>query len=237
MIADEIILTNPYQEEEIKLFNNTIIVSKAQTQPPLTYKNYLSKYNVKEIETKRNTLGVYTSGIWKRKQLNIFYDKQVEKKEEQIIQAIANLVKLKPELEIIFFLHPIEKHTIEDYESAKKYYYSLLGFTNNILFADLQERNDSNFHKADLGIIPISNVIVERLYAGFKVLIVSFNENDFPMKGTSLRKICANETNEIVQKGLELLDISTKQYFSQYNLYKYHFKNFDENNKSKGFRQ
>jgi hypothetical protein len=226
MVADELLLTNPYQEEELHRFRETIKVTKHSVHPPLTYLSFIHEYKLKERQSPPCTIGIYTSGIWKRKEKGIFFDSQVEAKEKVIFSAVDEFLSGNKEVNVTVYLHPVEKKEEADYRKAVDHYLGWIGNRARFGFAPAAHRTDHHYHSTDLAVIPVSNTISERLFCGYKVLIVPYG-GEFPFPGSSLYPVSASTKEEIVQKVKELLGIGTADYFARFGLDKYRYTAFN----------
>lgn len=188
IVASRLYLSNQYQlEEYTNCFNSTILASEVRVLAPF-YKNELVMNNTFSRPTGK-VIGVYTSGIWKRKENGIYYDAQVAEKEQVLIRLLDDFLDRNPEVSVLFFLHPIEKGTGQDYEKARAVYLSGVRNADKFSFASIGQKTIQGFHLCSLAVTSISNTLFERLYAGFKTLIIKKEKDWFPGDFSQLKKI------------------------------------------------
>ena len=190
LVCDELVVTSPYQEEEIvQSFASSIQFKNLLRWPAETLFNVPTK---KAIGPNKR-VAFYSHGQWLRNALDradngLF----AEDSEKQILQWLKKGVDQKL-WEVVIYLHPLEKkhiHKTEDY---------YLEFFESTAFAWGNRTKSSAhfFHQESFGIGTLSTVIFERLLAGHKTLLHRNLEDGFPIPKSTLNNICFHSWNEL----------------------------------------
>ena len=140
------------------------------------------------------------------------------------MNSIKQLVVNNPNFSLFIFLHPKEKNN-KIYDLTKANYDNILGSDISYNLVDNDSSSAEMFDLVDLGIAFNSTIIHERIHCGFKTIIFPNNPN-FPIKSSSLSNICIHTKDQLINKSLESLNISTKEFFIQNNLIPYTFRNY-----------
>jgi len=214
--------------EECKYFNQTIIIDTVKLFPPLNYRNFINIYKGNNIPPPPLTIGIYTSAIWKRKREGIYFDDKVEKSERLIFSSVDEFISENPLVKAVVFFHPAEKRTSIDFEKAVFFYSSQVNNKKSFSFADRSLRTDNCFQETDIAVTPVSNTISERLFSGFKVLIVPFENQTFPILNSPFDLISAKTKLELKSKLKLFLSMNNEDYFKINNLNAYLYSSFDK---------
>jgi hypothetical protein len=216
--CDTLYLGNAYQQEETLIFKNTILIQKILLLKPFSFLS-LPHYNLMD-NFENNRIAFYTSGIWKRREKGIYFDIKIEEKEKIILNYLVRYKKeINPEIEIILYLHPIEKSNALDYQLAKNHYFSWIGKEKIIEFAEMNSKTTDSFHLDNIAIVTISNTLFERLFSGFKTLII--RDDSFPNNASNLHLISFSEYNEFIELLEKINSLSRKNFFKFFRINKY----------------
>lgn len=223
MIADDIVLVTPYQEEEMNLlFTNTIRCNRILKWIPEAGYTYIERYMKTGLNSPSFELGFYSHGSWARNEENHLGSAESLKLEEWVLQNIAQLLDELPHLKVLLFLHPKEKKM--NIESVLSYYRSVLG--NRFEVASLDQRSVDQFEKVDVGLASYSSIVYERLFAGYKMIVGSYTNDGFPLKGSTLTNIYFTNYAEFRNLVLDALSADRELFFKKNNLSNYHFSSY-----------
>jgi hypothetical protein len=190
LVCDELVVTSPYQEEEIaQSFSSSIQFKRLLRWPAET----LFDVPTERANGPNKRIAFYSHGQWLRNALDradngLF----AEDSEKQILQWLKKGVDQKL-WEVVIYLHPLEKKHIDKTED---YYHRLFKSTA----FDWGNRTKSSahfFHQESFGIGTLSTVIFERLLAGHKTLLHRNLEDGFPIAKSTLNNICFHSWNEL----------------------------------------
>jgi len=223
MIADEIVLVTPYQQEERDLlYKSTIRCEKILRWIPEAGYTYIDKYINCESKSPQYHLGFYSHGSWARNQENHLGSAESLKLEEWVLQNISLLLDEQPQLKVLLFLHPKEKKM--NVEDVLSYYRSVLG--DRFEVAPLNERSVDQFEKVDIGVASYSSIVYERLFTGYKMIVGSFVDDGFPIKGSTLESVYFRNFDQFKNLFLSASSINRKTFFEKNNLNAYHFSSY-----------
>lgn len=224
MIADEIVLVTPYQQEERNLlYKSTIRCNKILKWIPEAGYTYINKYIKLESNSPQYHLGFYSHGSWARNQENHLGSAESLKLEEWVLQNISQLLDEQPQLKVLLFLHPKEKKM--NVEDVLSYYRSVLG--DRFEVAPLNERSVDQFEKVDIGVASYSSIVYERLFTGHKMIVGSFIDDGFPLKGSTLESVYFRSYNQFKDLVLDASSMNRKSFFEKNNLNAYHFSSYE----------
>ena len=192
MVCDELVITSPYQEEEIAhLFSSSIHYKKLIRWPAET----LFDVPAMAAENQNNRIAFYSHGQWLRNALDradngLF----AEDSEKQILQWLKKGVD-ENFWEVVIYLHPLEKKHIE---TTENHYHAIFG-ASPFLWGNRIQSSAHFFHQESFGIGTLSTVIFERLLVGRKTLLHKNMGDVFPHAQSSLNHICFNSWDDLVQ--------------------------------------
>jgi hypothetical protein len=190
LVCDDLVVTSPYQEEEIQnLFSKSI-----------SYKNLLrwpaeTLFDIPENKSPSDNkkIAFYSHGQWLRNALSRADNGlAAEDSETQILSWLKRGAENKM-WEVVIYLHPLERKHLEKTEN----YYQT--FFNSIPF-NWGEKNKSSahfFHLENFGIGTLSTVIFERLLSGRKTLLHPYQHQNFPLPQSTLNNICFSSWDEL----------------------------------------
>jgi hypothetical protein len=230
ILTDQLYLTSMYQLKEVEYYKNTIKAKKVNVLPPINYLELLGHYKSTLLTPfTKGSIGVYTSGIWKRKQEGTYYSPEMERKEFLIFKGLNELLKRKLITRVLFYFHPLEKFSEEDYQKAIGFYLDFFesGLKPRVEFSGRDKNTWNTFNEVDLAVTTVSNTIIDRLFSGYKMLMVPFEEDIFPIKPSGLYNISAFTEEQLVDKTQEFLQMDVGEYFRINKLENYHMEAFE----------
>lgn len=218
LIADELILSTPYQEEEIDLNSLDIRVGKISRWSPEGAVNFATQYAKKEITTKPNTIGFYSHAGWLRqREMHSDDGLDIPETEQRILLWLRELLEKEINAELIVFCHPREKSTAIRRETTS-FYQALLGKRILWRIMDWEDSSHASFSECHVGISAYSTIIYERLYCGFPMIIGRSDNVDFPVSGSRLRAISFGTKQELSKLIEDTLHKSPNDFFSSHEL-------------------
>lgn len=216
MLSEQVVLTTPYQYEELEKFRDTITAKTVLKWPPQGAIDHGDFYKDRHT-TAANTIGFFSHGSWIRKQeKHAEHGRNVLDAEQKILAFLGKFVVKYPQFRIIIFPHPREKKP-NMAGQTKAFYLESIGHSNfDILPPDLATAD--NFDRADIGLGAFSSILYERMYCGFKVLIGNIGFSDFPMTSSKLNNICFDQYDEMEQLLLHYSAASADDFFNETEL-------------------
>jgi len=223
MLSQQLVLTTPYQYEELVKYGDTITAQKVLRWPPQGAMDYGNLYKEKR-QTTSKTIGFFSHGSWIRKQeKHAEHGRNVLDAEKTILSFLGKFVEENPEYKILIFPHPREKKK-EISEHTKAFYRKCIGHNKFDMIASELTTSD-NFEKADVGLGAFSSILYERMFCGFKVLIGNIGFSDFPMTSSKLNQICFDEYDEMKLLLLHYSNVSAEVFFEETGLSAYNQEN------------
>lgn len=223
MIADEIVLVTPYQEEERdRLFSKTIRCQKFLKWIPEAALSYIGLYQNTTFSKPEYLLGYYSHGSWIRLQGDHIGAAEMKEKEEWVLQQLATALDEINNQKVIIFLHPKEKKA--GIEIITSYYSKFLG--EKFEFAPFDKSSAQLFHHVEIGVAAYSSIVYERLFAGFKVIVGGQKDGVFPLKNSSLESIVFSSKDELTAMIKECEVLGNDAFFEQKGLLGYHHNSF-----------
>ena len=137
------------------------------------------------------TIGFYSSGMNARRSSGYFKKDKIDEwinNEEKVIRLLAIFVSKHNDYELVIFPH--YARGVENIKGAKHYYQK---FTNNPnVKLNLNENNKEEFKNINLGVTVESNIFWDRMYMGYKTILVdSLIAKDF-LNTTKLKNFYIN---------------------------------------------
>lgn len=211
IIADKLCLCSGYQFDELKEFKKSIFVSEIDFYGPEKVLDNIFKYQ-KPIEIKKQTIGFYSTGSWIRKLENhIEQGLDMEEMENLVKLAIRNFCIKNSNYSLIVFLHPREKWYKYKQLTAEKYSKEFEGISYTFLEGDI--KSSEAFELADLGIAFQSTIVYERLYYGFKTILMPIGYENFPLPNSGMQNICVATEKELFGKIESSISLSNTEFF------------------------
>ncbi|MCA6442051.1 MAG: hypothetical protein IM600_01360 [Bacteroidetes bacterium] len=213
IVADKLSFCFAYQKEEFECFKDTMFVNETQDWCPELIFNAPQRFFQarKKVESERFSydLGFYSSGNWLRKMLG---DAELETNDaENELIIIKKLVEIseKNNLNLRVYCHPIEKRnpekTMSFYAQFKSSSFSLAAFNKSSI---------EEFDEVNIAVSLLSTLMYERIYFGFKTLLVPLGFDGFPLQNSGLSNICVKSIYDLEGMILKSKSISTKEFFT-----------------------
>jgi hypothetical protein len=213
IIADKICLCSAYQFEEINYFKETMFFKEIEMWGPEKMMFVKNLYDMPLfIKSEQKTLGFYSTGAWLRK-LNNDIDQgfNMTENEELLKVYLKEYCYLRPEVKLQIFLHPREKKS-EVFDRTKEYYNETFkGITFDII--NSTNSTSESFQLSDIAVAFNSTIMYERLYFGFKSILMPLSFKNFPIKNSSLSNICVYNKDELFSKLDNSFVMSPKKFF------------------------
>ncbi len=213
IVADTVSFCFQYQEEEYNLFRSTMHVNAFQHWIPEASVELIPIYLNKRPEIIKNTIGFYSSAMWLREKTGRV-DLKIDavENENKLLSYLLNFINENKKYKLTLFLHPLEKQNIKE---AMEYY---KGLNPEIEIADASLKNSFQFFNADVVVTLYSTLLFERLFWGFKTLIMPMGLKDFPIKGSFLNTICCIDEKDLKNKLSLAIEQDTNTFFSKNNI-------------------
>ena len=139
----------------------------------------------------RATIGFYSSGMNARQSHGYFKKDKIEQwinTEEKVIRLLADFVLKHNNYELVIFPH--YSRGVENIKGAKHYYQKFINNPNVKLY--LNDSNKEEYKNINLGVTIESNVFWDRMYMGYKTILVdSLIAKDF-LNTTKLKNFYIN---------------------------------------------
>lgn len=219
LVCDELVITSPYQLEEIKhQFSSSIFYKSLKYWAAESLDESIPKNPNWNISSEnQNTLAFYSHGQWLRNQLQRADNGlNLENTEEQLLQMLASLVA-ETGMKLTVFLHPLEKKHLE---KTKAYYSNHLSI--DFEYGSLEKRSAQTFEQYHWGIGALSSVIFERLLMGHKTILFHPPAYIFPLASSTLKNITLHQEGDILTRIKDDINCSAKDYFEKNNLLEYY---------------
>jgi hypothetical protein len=197
LIAHELGLCNPCQNEEVKAYSDTILINKTHKWYPEDHLKFLKDKTF--LPAEKGVLGYYSGSSWLRIALNYnlvtgSFDPYTA--EEECELHIAKFMAENPELTLRVFLHPLEKKHME---LTKKHFEDIWP---NVPyeFEDFDKHTTETFHRCEVAVTVFSGVMFYRYYAGYKGVMYCPYMPGFPLKNSLLDGVSAKSYQEFEQR-------------------------------------
>lgn len=221
IVANELSVCFGYQKEEIEAFKQCMFIDKVSVWAPEKILSAPERFFKKGRNLSNNSadIGYYSSGMWLRQVLNSkFLSDSTVSDEHWLLTSLAEYCNLnKRKLRI--YLHPIEKQR-ERRELVIQHYNQYLR-PGQIEFYDMEKASSEDLDHVNLGISLYSTLMFERIYFGFKTVLVPLEMNGFPLAGSGMRNICVTSKDQLTKLLDFNLDLSIEEYFHKNGLQGY----------------
>ncbi|MCH8330928.1 MAG: hypothetical protein IH946_06045 [Bacteroidetes bacterium] len=226
LVADKMIITNAYHEEELKYFEKSMSFNHVIHWPPFESIDYGERYIEKELQLELGTIGFYSSGGYMRMLKGDAKSEDLKVNEYRMYEGLTEAMKGNVAEKLLIFLHPIEKQDEAALIVAKEHYEKIFQGVRYAIH-DPGVVTAEAFEKADLAISVYSAVLYERLFFGFKSLFFMRTEHPhFPVPGSALEKIIARNQDQLTAMISEAMSMSTEDYFERNGLGGYRYDKF-----------
>ena len=225
ILGTRLVLSSPYQEEEVAQFNTTVRVNSIERWIPERAFGYIDRYASKPFTPPAHSIGFYSHGSWIRQKEDHAEDGlNISAAEQQLLNDLAKFLNEQPQFGLTIFLHPREKKD-GMLSEAKDHYHQL--FPNQALrFADPSVATAQAFETCDIALGAFSTILYERLFCGFKTLVGNYSIPGFPLKGSSLESICVHRYDMLQRKLLQFSALSSADFFKETGLMSYHYSRY-----------
>lgn len=219
IVANQLSFCFAYQQEEFEEFKQTMFVDKTELWAPEQILNAPERFLSKREFEPQHDIGFFSSGNWLRAELgDVDLGHNDKENEELILRGLITYSETN-NLRLKIFLHPIEKK-IENRVAFEKYYFEFSEI-KNICIADYNTPSIAGFDEINIGVSLYSTLMFERIYLGFKTILAPLGYDEFPIKESFFKNICANNINELYSKLDSNLNLSTKDFFQKNHISKY----------------
>jgi hypothetical protein len=210
--ADKLVLCDVNQFDEVETFKDTIQVKKIEVWGPENVTEVVGHYKEGNIyDINKNVLGFYSTATYIREMDGLLEQFNMKKNEDKVKLYLAEYLKSHTDVKLIIFPHPKEKQERNKVVVAE-HYKGIFGGQNYIIY-DSPLSSAECFEKCDLGVAMYSSVIYERLYFGFKCLMMPFGEEGLAIPGKAMANICAVNKDDFFAKIDAYKAQSTSEYF------------------------
>jgi hypothetical protein len=216
VLADRLIVSNPYHEEEVSFFQKTIRVKTIDRLLP-KHASFLSKYIQHSHDPAKGVIGFYSHASWIR-ELEDHGESLfgAPKQEAELLRSIASYCNAaEASYRIIIFTHPRERESSKRVQ-VTEYYRSIIADTVDFELYLGSDRSSSIFELADVGVGTMSTVLFERLLAGYKTLFYTQDMPFFPVSNSNLSSICA-KTEAGLHEAIDRSMLQSKNNFFDQN--------------------
>lgn len=220
IVSDSLSICFKYQEEELSFFKDTMFINKLEHWVPENAFLAPARYYKRGKNNINNTIGFYSSANWLREYKgDVDLGENGKINEELLLKYLIDYVNLNKQLSLVIYRHPLEKQK-QFLELSQKYYADKVN-GSTILLAETEKRSADYFDEVELAVALYSTVLFERIFFGFKTLLMPLGHNDFFTNSSSFSSICAKNREELYQKITANLAISNEEYFIKNELVNY----------------
>lgn len=207
----------PYQNAELYKLKHQWEVEECITMPPAGFHEIIK---TKGRETPKNSIGFLSSGNWLRK-LKSRSDagKGYLEAENNLIVFLKAFLEKHDNIQLLIYLHPIEKSSSEVLTQSKQYFVQHFG--GQIIFADPTKPSKIQPELVDVALSPYSSAMFERLYGGYKVMFSQKGMKDNYFNDDRLMDITANNQEDFNEKLVSVLEMSALNFIEKYQLKEY----------------
>lgn len=219
----ELILTSRYQKDELE-FGKVTTSGKISFWVPENSSLYLSKYLLSRKTEK--FIGYYSSANWLRVGTENSEIKSARENDEVLLMKLDEIAR-DSRYTLKIFLHPREK-IYDNVQEIKDYYSSIL--STEIYEIDsfsLAEVSACKLNEVDIAITPLTTLFFERIFCGFKSIMILNDTEKFPLKSSPLANICIDNLHGLQKLISESLELSNDEFFKKHALTDYHLNGLD----------
>ncbi len=221
--CDTFCTTIPHHKYDIDKYKDNWIFNNILEWPIENYNEcipYLTSKNNKYVYD----IGFISSGsFFREKEKHIF--NPLWSSEKSLLKILKNYKKLNKEKKVVILLHPYERNSERNYNTAIKYYKDLLG-PENLSFTKLKESPHRYFQNVNTAVSSRSQLNFQRMFCGYKTIFAPINLNKEIIKDSSIELISAYNKKEVIELLNQTLPMTEDKFFDKYNLENYHHKAF-----------
>jgi len=217
--ANGLILCDMNQFDELNDFKETIQVKNIMVWGPETIADSAGYYmEGSKYDTNKGVIGFYSTASYLRTLQGDIEQNNMKRNEDLVKSYLAEYLKEHKNIKLVIFPHPREKK--ENVKNNVIDHYKV--FFNDIQYVIYEGTSSSSRHfdMVDLGVAMYSSVIYERLYFGFKSVMMPFGEEGMKLPGDAINAICANSKIDLFYKIEMFLNASVLEYFNYTGLKK-----------------
>jgi len=223
IICDKLIICNAYQFEEQEFYKDSILCSEIEMWGPERVTDHYENYSSNYFKIKRNVIAFYSTASWVReKEGHLDQGTDMVKNEKLLLNYLKKYLSERKHVKLVIYAHPKEKS--EKYLKETKDYYNTALSGVDFEYADFATLSSASFYDAELAVAFNSTLIHERLYFGFKTLILPLDHPGFPIKDSSFNNICAYSEEELFLKMDKALTQNEEEFFKVNGLSNYRYK-------------
>ena len=220
LLSDGLVLSSPYQLDELNAYSDTIRVKYTEHWKPEQYDGYAHVYENSSLKPEALTMGFYSHASWVRESSDD-NDTGLGDHESELLlkKLLGTYFSDRPDIKLTVFLHPRERRH-PDFSKVLAHYDGLFG-TGRYSFAPLGSPSSHLFNTVDVGLGAISTILFERLFMGYKTIFFPSHMKMFPLAESKIKMICpVNEAELIIALDLAL-NTATEKYFKETGLIRY----------------
>lgn len=223
IICNKLIICTAYQLDELEHYKETLIYDSHEFWGPERVCDFYEVYKNRNYTVRRNAIAFYSTASWVReKEGHIDQGTNMKKNEQLLLGYLREYLQRQKDKTLIIYPHPKEKS--EKYISETKAYYKSLLPDVNFEFADFNMLSAGSFYNAELAVAFNSTLVHERLYFGFKILILPLDHPGFPIENSSFNSICSSSKEELFKKMDASFTQTEEEFFQRNGLQHYRFK-------------
>lgn len=220
ILTNKLVLCNAYQKEELNVYNSTLIYDTTEFWGPEQMTKVFDIYKDKKYTIQRNTIAFYSTASWVREmEGHMDQGTNMLSNEKMLLGYLNKYINENTNVKLLIYLHPKEKKP--DYLKVTQAHYKVLLPNIEFYFADFSLPSSSSFYNAEVAVAFNSTLIHERLYFGFKTIILPLDHPGFPVSNSGLSHICCFSKEQLFSKLTESLTQSEEEFFEMNQLKKY----------------
>jgi len=209
VVADKVVLTAPFQQEEVEsALAEGWVYKECVWWPPYGHERMLE---VAGRNVQRGVIGFLSSGNWLRRELgkDQLDPTWVEAENEALMWCLA-LARSRPDIVVRVFLHPLEKKDAALLARSLAHYGAL-----GIPSADIVSDRGCIAHPElmDVAVALYSSALFERLYAGYKGVFAQPGMAPGYFMNGSIRNIIAHDEADFLRLLMQTLGQEEDAYF------------------------
>jgi len=214
--ADKLILCDMNQLDEVEEYKSTIQADVIEVWGPETIAGSAAHYlNGVKYDTNKDVIGFYSTAAYIRAMQGDVDHKNSARNEDLVKAYLAEYLEANPAKRLIVFPHPREKR-VENKKLVEDHYCSFFNGLNYTIY-DSHLSSSLCFDAVDLGLAMYSSVMYERVYFGFKCLMMP-GEDGLELPGKALNYICAKSKEELFAKADLFSNLTVLEYFEKTGL-------------------
>lgn len=220
IIADKLCICNAYQYEELNYFKSGMYINETEYWGPEMMMKVFKQYDQPiDLKASKNKIGFYSTAAWVRKRSNhVDQGFNMVENEFFLSKLLYEYCRINPDKELLVFLHPKEKNFNSQEVSA---YYESIYHGINYRIINENKSTAELFDKCDIAVAFNSTIIYERLYFGFKSLLMPLSFRNFPIKNSSIENICVFTREALFTKLDHSFLLSPEEFFKESSITNY----------------